>query len=404
MHDLPAIWKDLVDAGMESGHAYGKALRTVKSCVGSTWCRYGQQDSVSMAVALENRYKGVRAPHKFKMGVSGCLRECAEARGKDIGLIATQAGYTLYVCGNGGARPKHATLLASDIDEATAIKYIDRLMMFYTSTAKHLQRTAPWLEELPGGIAYLKKVIIDDSLGICAELEAMVEYNSSQYKCEWKEVVYDEELQKKFKQFVNTDETHDSEQIEYIDMRKQRHPNTYSPPDITGPALFQKEEAPDDWTWVHAGKASEFPKNGGLAMKHGRAEIAVFHMPGRADAAERWLATQNLCPHKQARTISRGLLGEPANGSITLADPIYKTIYDLKTGFGVSHPSLNLSTFCVKVDESGAVLVKLPSPEALESALEKQAQDAYRSAGLEHPALPGLGHPRVKKSPKSLDW
>ena len=202
-----------------------------------------------MAVSLEDRYKGLRAPHKIKMAVSGCLRECAEAQGKDLGLIATSHGYNMYVCGNGGARPKHAALLATDIDEETCLKYSDRFLMFYVSTAKHLQRTAPWLEELPGGIQYLKQVVIEDSLGICAELEKLMADNVANYKCEWKEVVYDEELQKKFQQFVNTKENVSSEQIEYIDMRKQRHPNTYDCPDISGPALFTTETAPDSWEW-----------------------------------------------------------------------------------------------------------------------------------------------------------
>ena len=116
---LPEIWRRLVEGGMESGHAYGKALRTVKSCVGSDWCRYGQQDSVQMAINLELRYRGLRAPHKIKMGVSGCARECAEARGKDVGVIATETGWNLYVGGNGGMTPKHAQLLAGDLDDET---------------------------------------------------------------------------------------------------------------------------------------------------------------------------------------------------------------------------------------------------------------------------------------------
>ena len=105
LEQLPEIWKELVDAGFESGQAYGKSLRTVKSCVGSTWCRFGVQDSVAMAIALELRYRGLRSPHKLKMGVSGCARECAEARGKDVGVIATADGWNLYVGGNGGCHP-----------------------------------------------------------------------------------------------------------------------------------------------------------------------------------------------------------------------------------------------------------------------------------------------------------
>jgi nitrite reductase (NADH) large subunit len=410
-HQLPAIWKDMVEAGLESGQAYGKALRTVKSCVGSTWCRFGQQDSVSMAVSLEDRYKGIRSPHKMKMGVSGCLRECAEAQGKDLGMIATQKGYNLYVCGNGGARPKHAALLAADIDEATALKYVDRFLMFYISTAKHLERTAPWLENLPGGLEYLKQVIIDDKLGICAELETSMEHTINNYKCEWKEVVYDEELRKRFRQYANTEETQNTEQIEYIDMRKQRHPNTCDLPDITGPALYSKESAPDHWEWVYAGKVADYSSSnrlaGGLAVKHGTEEVAVFHMPNHAT---KWHATQNLCPHKQVRVISRGLVGVKPDGQITLADPVYKTIYDLPTGKGLANPSLNLSTFQVKETAEGDVMVKLPPAEEMVAAFKQQIQEANDKVGFKPP--PRGSHPDIKVHRKkskdsfasALDW
>jgi nitrite reductase (NADH) large subunit len=392
-HLLPTIWKELAEAGMESGQAYGKALRAVKSCVGSTWCRYGQQDSVTMAVTLENRYKGIRSPHKIKMGVSGCLRECAEAQGKDVGLIATQKGYNLYVCGNGGARPVHAALLAVDVDEVTAITYIDRVLMFYISTAKHLQRTAPWLEELPGGIDYLRKVVIDDVLGICQDLENMLMHSHRNYRCEWKEVAYDTDLHKKFQQYVNTTETQNSEHIEYIDVRGQRHPNIYSWPDITGPAVFAKEKAPVEgsedaqgWAWVFGGLAVDYPsRGGGLAVKHGQAELAVFCLPGSGENTGRWFATQNICPTKQARTISRGLVGVTPDGRVTLADPIYKSTYELETGKGLSNPALNLSTFLVRVDQQGQVLLWLPKAETLSAAFEKQASDAAEAVGFKRP-------------------
>jgi len=387
-HQLPSIWKELVDAGMESGQAYGKSLRTVKSCVGSTWCRYGQQDSVTMAVILENRYKGIRSPHKMKMGVSGCLRECAEAQGKDVGLIATQKGYNLYVCGNGGAKPVHAALLGTDLSEEECIKYIDRTLMFYISTAKHLQRTAPWLEELPGGIEYLKQVVIGDKLGICSELEALLEHAHCTYKCEWKEVVYDASLAKKFQQYANTQETQHTEHIEYVDMRRQRHPNVYSPPDVTGPAIFRREKADEGWEWFSAGKIGDYPVCGGLAMKHGAEEIAVFSVTGVADTSvpRRWFATQNICPHKQARTISRGLVGETLDGKVTLADPIYKTMYNLETGEGISNSDLNLSTFEVKADgATGDVLVRLPEAASLAAAFREQARAAEEAVGFKRP-------------------
>ncbi len=205
LEQLPFIWEELIAAGFESGHAYGKALRTVKSCVGSTWCRYGVQDSTAMAVLLENRYKGLRAPHKLKSAVSGCTRECAEAQSKDFGVIATEHGYNLFLCGNGGMKPRHADLFASNLDDATLIRYIDRFLMFYIRTADRLQRTSVWLEKMPGGIEYLKKVIIEDSLGICAELEADMQRHIQNYQCEWAATLENPEKMATFKHFVNSD-------------------------------------------------------------------------------------------------------------------------------------------------------------------------------------------------------
>ncbi|OBR98800.1 nitrite reductase large subunit [Mycobacterium gordonae] len=198
---LPEIWRRLVDAGMESGHAYGKALRTVKSCVGSDWCRYGQQDSVQLAIDLELRYRGLRAPHKIKLGVSGCARECAEARGKDVGVIATEQGWNLYVGGNGGMTPKHAQLLAGDLDTDTLVRYIDRFLMYYIRTADRLQRTAPWVESL--GLDHVREVVCDDSLGLAGEFEAAIERHVANYKCEWKGVLEDPDKLSRFVSFVN---------------------------------------------------------------------------------------------------------------------------------------------------------------------------------------------------------
>ncbi|GAA6526313.1 nitrite reductase large subunit NirB [Intrasporangium sp. DVR] len=209
VEQLPAIWQRLVDAGMESGQAYGKSLRTVKSCVGSTWCRYGVQDSVGMAVALEHRYRGLRAPHKIKLGVSGCARECAEARGKDVGVIATDKGWNLYVCGNGGQSPAHAQLLASDLDNETLVRYIDRFLMFYVRTADRLQRTAPWLESLEGGLDHLRAVVCEDSLEIATDLEVAMERHVAGYRDEWKAVLDDPAKLSQFVSFVNAPEEAD---------------------------------------------------------------------------------------------------------------------------------------------------------------------------------------------------
>tara|TARA_B110001454_G_scaffold213196_1_gene230995 strand:- start:1671 stop:4184 length:2514 start_codon:yes stop_codon:yes gene_type:complete len=222
LNDLPAIWKELIDAGFESGHAYGKSLRTVKSCVGSTWCRYGLDESISFAIELENRYKGLRSPHKIKGGVSGCIRECAEARGKDFGVIAVEGGWNLYVGGNGGATPKHAQLLAEKIDNETVIKYLDRFLMYYIQTAAPLMRSAAWLDKLEGGIEQLKKVVIQDSLNINLDLEKEMQFLVDAYECEWKQAIENDETKKRFNHFVNSDDRDDN--IVFVPMRDQKMP------------------------------------------------------------------------------------------------------------------------------------------------------------------------------------
>lgn len=225
LHQLPHIWRELIDAGFESGHAYGKSLRTVKSCVGSTWCRYGMHESVSFAIQIEDRYKGLRSPHKLKGGVSGCIRECAEARGKDFGIIAVESGWNLYVCGNGGATPRHAVLLAEQLDDETCIKYLDRFLMYYIRTAPPLTRTAPWLEKLEGGIEYLKEVVVNDSLGIAENLEKEMQMLVDKYECEWKQAIEDPDMMKRFKHFVNSDDTDDN--LEFVPMREQKKPRAW---------------------------------------------------------------------------------------------------------------------------------------------------------------------------------
>jgi len=222
INQLPAIWDELIAAGFESGHAYGKSLRTVKSCVGSTWCRFGLDDSVSLAIELENRYKGLRAPHKIKMAVSGCTRECAEAQGKDIGVIATEHGWNLYVCGNGGMKPRHADLFATNLDKETLIKYIDRVLIFYVRTADRLQRTSVWMENMEGGLDYLKSVVIEDRLNICEQLEQQMDYVIETYQCEWKTTLESPEHLKRFRHFVNSDQSDD--RVVFVEERGQVRP------------------------------------------------------------------------------------------------------------------------------------------------------------------------------------
>ncbi|MFM0672131.1 nitrite reductase large subunit NirB [Paraburkholderia sediminicola] len=224
VEQLPFIWEELIAAGFESGHAYGKSLRTVKSCVGSTWCRYGVGDSVGLAVELENRYKGLRTPHKIKFGVSGCTRECAEAQGKDVGIIATEKGWNLYVCGNGGMKPRHAELLASDLDNDTLVRYIDRFLMFYVRTADRLQRTSVWRENLEGGLEYLIDVVVNDHLGVAAELEVEMLQVVDSYEDEWKQAVTDPETRKRFRHFVNSEKADST--VTFVEERGQIRPAT----------------------------------------------------------------------------------------------------------------------------------------------------------------------------------
>ncbi|MFJ9854084.1 nitrite reductase large subunit NirB [Streptomyces sp. NPDC101150] len=230
---LPLIWTRLVDAGFESGHAYGKALRTVKSCVGQTWCRYGVQDSVRMAIDLELRYRGLRSPHKLKSAVSGCARECAEARGKDFGVIATSNGWNLYVGGNGGADPRHADLLAQDLSDAELIRLIDRFLMFYIRTADRLERTSAWLERIEGGLDHVRDVVVHDSLGLCDELEALMAAHVSHYRDEWAETLNDPERLARFVSFVNAPDAPDPS-VRFVPERDQVKPDLTV---LAGPTL-----------------------------------------------------------------------------------------------------------------------------------------------------------------------
>lgn len=214
--DLPDIWEELAAVGLESGHAYAKSLRTVKSCVGQSWCRYGVQDSTTLAIDIENRYKGLRSPHKIKMAVSGCARECAEAQSKDVGVIATEKGWNLYICGNGGMKPQHAVLLAGDLDRETLIRYIDRFLMYYVRTADRLERTATWLNKLQGGLAKVYEVVVEDKLGIAETLEAEMAHVIGTYACEWQRALNDPTIRARFRPFLNTTETDSSVTFESV--------------------------------------------------------------------------------------------------------------------------------------------------------------------------------------------
>ena len=377
LHQLPGIWEELVAAGFESGHAYGKALRTVKSCVGTTWCRYGVQNSVGFAIRVEERYRGIRAPHKVKGAVSGCVRECAEAQSKDIGLIATEAGYNLYVCGNGGARPRHADLLAPSLDEETALRYIDRFFMYYISTADKLTRTAVWIEQMEGGIDRLREIVVEDKLGICDELERRMQFLVDSYRCEWKEVVEDPERRRLFRQFVNTDETDPG--IEFVDVRGQARPADWPADGVLlsdiklpggarlGEASGQPQPGPRKLQWVRVGRAADFPRNGGAAVKYGDTQIAVFNLADR----QQWRACQNMCPHKNAFVLSRGITGS-AGLTPKVTCPLHKKPFSLETGECLSGEPYALKIFPVRIAGDGVYLL-LPPSQQLDTLLATRA-------------------------------
>jgi nitrite reductase (NADH) large subunit len=326
------------------------------------------QDSVGFAIRVENRYKGLRAPHKIKAAVSGCIRECAEAQCKDFGLIATEKGYNLYVCGNGGSKPRHADLLAADLDEATALKYIDRFLMYYIQTADRLTRTSVWLENLPGGITYLREVIIDDRLKLAEELERQMQSLVDSYKCEWTEVVNDPARRRWFRQFMNTEETESV--IEFVHERGQRRPADWRKdpaelPQLDPTAAIQEpsslQEVPR--TWVRVGLVDDFPKDGGSAIKYGQSQIAVFRFESRGE----WYATQNMCPHKQSFVLSRGIIGDHS-GTPKVACPLHKKTFSLEDGACLSGENYSLQVFPVKV-EGDEVYLQLPPEEVLDAAL-----------------------------------
>jgi nitrite reductase (NADH) large subunit len=395
---LPDIWEELVSAGFESGHAYGKAMRTVKSCVGTTWCRYGVQDSVAFSIRVEERYKGVRAPHKMKSAVSGCVRECAEAQSKDFGLVATEKGWNLYVCGNGGMKPRHADLLAADVDDDTAIRYLDRFVMFYIRTADRLTRTSVWLDKLDGGIEYLRDVIVNDRLGICAELERQMQHLVDTYQCEWAAAVRDPAQRARFRHFAN--EAAGDDTIEWVIERGQRRPKGWardrsgagghegeasargngdphpgplperegvSQRDGEGGAARRPRLPVLDTRWVPVATTGEVPRDGGIAVKYGEAQLAVFHFASRGE----WYACQNMCPHKQDMVLARGIVGDQ-QGTPKVACPMHKKTFSLRDGACLSGDPLRVATFPVKV-EGDRVLVELPPQEVVSASLRPSA-------------------------------
>ena len=324
LEQLPLIWRELVDAGFETGHAYGKSLRTVKSCVGSTWCRYGVQDSTGLAVELEHRYKGLRAPHKIKMAVSGCTRECAEAQGKDVGVIATEKGWNLYVCGNGGMKPRHADLFASDLDTATLLRTVDRFLMFYIRTADRLQRTSTWMDNLEGGLSYLQDVILHDSLGIAGELEREMAQVIDSYQCEWQTTLNTPDRLALFKSFVNSDAPDEAVQRQMLRDQPQCVGVPPAPPAM-----------PPSRLWQEVCRLDDIPADAGIGARLGDLQIALFRFN---DAV---YALDNREPDSDANVLSRGLLGDVAGEPVVIS-PLYKQKIRLRDGCfqGSSQPAV----------------------------------------------------------------
>ncbi|GAA5872094.1 hypothetical protein JCM8547_003101 [Rhodosporidiobolus lusitaniae] len=365
--DLPEIWKELIDGGFESGHAYGKSLRTVKSCVGSTWCRYGVGDSVGLAVDLENRYRGVRSPHKFKGGVSGCVRECAEAQSKDFGLIATDKGWNLFIGGNGGANPVHAILFAKDVPPSKVVRLIDRYLMFYIRTADKLQRTAPWVQSFEGGVDKLRDILINDSLGICADLEAEMDNLIGTYKDEWAAAIQDPEVRKTFKQFANTDERRLNSEL--ITERGQQRPADW-PKNFPG-QRFTDASIPtprSQWKYVKLATVDDLAPNEegttSCAVRYGEdTQLAVFHVPKRG-----YFATQQMCPHKRAFILEHGIIGDDANGALYVSCPLHKRNFRLDNGECLNDEEYKILAFDVR-EENGDLLVQLPPGEELDALI-----------------------------------
>jgi nitrite reductase (NADH) large subunit len=361
LNQLPDIWQELIEAGFESGHAYGKAVRTVKSCVGSTWCRYGVQDSMAFAISVEQRYKGIRAPHKLKSAVSGCMRECAEVQSKDFGVIATERGWNLYVCGNGGAKPRHAELLAVDLDSDACMRLIDRFLMFYIRTADKLTRTSTWLDKMEGGIGHLKEVLVQDSLGLCAELEREMRKLVDSYRCEWAAVVNDPARRARFQHFANSAENDSS--LIWVEERKQRRPADWPKQARLGAGPSKLRLPTLQKRWVPLVDADAVPPDGGIAVKYGRVQLAVFNFASRGQ----WYATQNMCPHKQDMVLARGIIGDH-KGQPKVACPQHKKTFALDTGESLSGDPYRIASFPVQVNR-GIVYVELPAAESLEAQL-----------------------------------
>lgn len=284
-----------------------------------------------------------------------------------FGLIATENGFNIFVGGNGGAKPRHAELLAKDIPPAEVIPILDRYLMFYIRTAEKLQRTARWLEALPGGLRYLQAVVLEDSLGICASLEAQMAELVDSFFDEWAEAIRTPAIAAQFKQFANTDDA-----VENVEVEQDR--------DQTRPVMWAKDSATEDFgglrsrwsetSWQplveadHFAGADDTPNGISATAKRGDTQLAVFRVKGK------WWATQQMCPHKRAFILSDGLVGEDGTATAPYVScPHHKRNYDLSSGACRNDETLSIATFEVEARDDGWVYVKLPPVAELDAAL-----------------------------------
>lgn len=298
-----------------------------------------------------------------------------------FGLIATEKGFNIFVAGNGGAKPKHSELLAKDVPPADVVPILDRYLMFYIRTADKLQRTARWLENLPGGLKYLQEVILDDKLGICASLETQMKDLVASYFDEWAEAIKNPDMAAQFKQFHNTPDT-----VENVETEQDR--------DQTRPVYWPKDSAAQDFSslgnqWSSTAwepviqtqyfdGADDLPNGISATIKRGDTQLAVWRFRGK------YYATQQMCPHKRAFVLSDGLIGHDPNKSCSqdgkqepsapeaapwISCPHHKRNFDMKSGSCSNDGSLSIATFAVEPRGDGLLYLKLPPVEELDAAL-----------------------------------
>jgi nitrite reductase (NAD(P)H) len=296
------------------------------------------------------------------------LLELTHLTTTSFGLIATENGFNIFVGGNGGASPKHSELLAKDVPPDDVVQILDRYLMFYIRTADKLQRTARWLEKLPGGINYLREVILDDKLGICASLEEQMEELVGTFYDEWVEAIKDSQRKKHFQQFANTKDT-----LETMEKEEDRGQSR--------PVYWTKESVKEDFkitkwtslTWQPIIEASHFkdadvsPNGISANIKRGDTQLAVFKVKGK------YYCTQQMCPHKRAFVLSDGLIGDDlASNKLWVSCPYHKRNYELSgesAGKCTNDDEVSIATFPVEERDDGMVYLKLPPVHELDGVL-----------------------------------